>query len=133
MEKLIAGYAMKEMMKQKKQIIPEDQKFLYYGCWTTGIAVIAFMGHTTYLKKKYESNYLYQFQGKQYLRSLIQLYLPIICNQLLVSFCSNHQGAFLFSLSSIVHLYQYIMGIPQISYLSAAFTILGCILKFKIE
>ncbi|CAD8203069.1 unnamed protein product [Paramecium pentaurelia] len=131
MEKLIAGYAVKEMLKQKKQIIPADQKYLQYGCWTTGIAVIAFMGHTAYLKNKYESNYLQRLQGKQYLRASLQLYLPIICNQLLVSFCSYHQEVFLFSLSSIVYLYQYIMGIPYIQYLSAAFTILGCILKFK--
>ncbi|CAD8110480.1 unnamed protein product [Paramecium sonneborni] len=131
MEKLIAGYAVKEMLNQKKQTIPADQKYLYYGCWSTGIAVIAFMGHTTYLKKKYRSNYLYKIQGKSYLKESLQLYMPIICNQLLVSFCSNHQEVFLLSLSSIVYFYQQMMEIPYIQYLSAAFTILACFLKFK--
>lgn len=51
MEKLIAGVAINEFVKKNKEPkMNAGMKFITYGCWTTGLSVIALLGHSTYIQ-----------------------------------------------------------------------------------
>lgn len=52
-----------------------------YGCWSTGAAVLFFLGHSYYLKEKYSVNSpYYLYRNKDYLWGPLKLYCPIILN-----------------------------------------------------
>jgi hypothetical protein len=63
MEKLIAGVAINEFVKKNKEPkIGDSGVFISYGCWTTGLSVIALCGHSTYIQRNGNKYNIFNYQ-----------------------------------------------------------------------
>jgi hypothetical protein len=61
MEKLIAGVAINEFVRKEPKI-SDSGVFISYGCWTTGLSVIALLGHSTYIQRNGNKYNIFNYQ-----------------------------------------------------------------------